>query len=116
MKRKLLAGLIVAGLLMSGAALSAFARSGPGQGRNGQGYGGPPQSEEERAARQEACIEKNGGTCPNGGPKGPGYCGGQGQGKGKGAGYGWRRGARDGTGPRGQNGTCPQNAPAKPQK
>ena len=114
MKRKALAGLIVAGLLLSGAAMSALAQNGPGQGRNGQGYGGPPQSEAERAARQEACIEKNGGTCPNGGPKGPGYCGGHGQGKGKGMGQGWRRGARDGTGPRGQAGTCPQTAPAKP--
>lgn len=69
MKGKTLAGLIVAGLVMSGATFSLLAQNGPGQGRNGcgKGYGGPPQSQEERAARQAACREKNGGICQNAG-------------------------------------------------
>jgi hypothetical protein len=114
MKNKTLAGLIVAGLVMSGAAFSLLAQNGPERGGDGKGYGGPPQSQEERAARQAACLEKNGGVCPNGGPRAncPGYGqGGQGQGNGKCA----RQGLRDGTGPRSANGTCP-NAPAKNQK
>lgn len=111
MKNKIIAGLMVAGLMMSGAAFSAFAQNGPNQGGkgNGKGYGGPPQSQEERAARQAACLEKNDGVCPNGGPQA--NCQGQGQGKGqgkcKGAGHGQRNGLRDGTGPRSANGTCP---------
>jgi hypothetical protein len=114
MKNKALAGVIVTGLVMSGATFSLLAQNGPGQGRNGcgKGYGGPPQSQEERAARQAACHEKNGGICPNGGPKAnyPGYGqGGQGQGKGA------RQGVRDGTGPRSANGTCP-NTPAQTKK
>jgi hypothetical protein len=114
MKNKTLTGLIVAGLVMSGAAFSLLAQNGPGRGGNGKGYGGPPQSQAERAARQAACIEKNGGVCPNGGPKAncPGYGqGGQGKGKGNCA----RQGLRDGTGPRAGTGTCP-NTPAQPQK
>lgn len=105
MKNKTLTGLIVAGLLMGGTALSVLAQNVPGQGRNGCGYGGPPTSEEERAARQAACLEKNGGVCPNWGPRtgGQGY-GKGGQGKGKCA----RQGLRDGTGPRGASGNCPQ--------
>jgi hypothetical protein len=114
MKNKMATGLVVVGLVMSGAAFSAFAQNGPGQGRNGnsQGYGGPPQSQEERVARQAACLEKNGGTCPNGGPRT--NCPGLGQGHGKGAGHGWRRGACDGTGPLNTGATCPKtNSPAK---
>jgi hypothetical protein len=115
MKQKTLAGLVIAGLLMSGAAFSAFAQNGPGHGRNGngKGYGGPPQSQEERAARQAACLEKNGGICPNGGPQT--NCPAGGMGKGKGAGKGGQHGLRDGTGPRNGNGTCP-NTPAQTQK
>ena len=115
MKNKTLAGLIVAGLVMSGATFSLLAQNGPGQGRNGcgKGYGGPPQSQEERAARQAACLEKNGGICPNGGPRT--NCPAGGMGKGKGAGNGGRHGLRDGTGPRSANGTCP-NTPAQTQK
>jgi hypothetical protein len=64
------------------------------QNAQGQGYGGPPKSDEERALRQAACIEKNGGVCPSGGPRQE--CQGQGGGKGKG------KGACDGTGPKGQ--------------
>jgi hypothetical protein len=137
MKNKTIAGLIVAGFLMSGAAFTALAQNGNGQSGqgNGLGYGGPPQSQEERAARQAACLEKNDGICPNGGLRAicPGQgqgmgkgqcksqckaqCQGQGMGKGKGAGYGHRNGLRDGTGPRSVNGTCPNtNAPAQLKK
>lgn len=105
MKRTILSGLIAAGLVLAGTSLLA----GNGPGPSGRGYGGPPKSDEERAARQAACLEKNGGVCPNGGPRAecPGY-GQGGQGKGNGQGQGWRRGARDGTGPRAANGTCPR--------
>jgi hypothetical protein len=117
MKNNVIAGLMVAGLIMSGAAFSAFAQNGPGQGCkvNGKGYGGPPQSQEERTARQAACLEKNDGGCPNGGPQA--NCQGQGKGqcKGKGNGQGQRNGLRDGTGPRSADGTCP-NIPAQKQK
>jgi hypothetical protein len=109
MKNKALVGMMVAGLLIAGAALTALAQNGPG--KNGCGCGGPPKSDQERAARQAACLEKNGGVCPNGGPRAscPGYGqGGQGKGNGKCA----RQGLRDGTGPRSGNGTCP-NAPAR---
>ena len=111
MKRTAMVGLMVAGLLMSGAAANLFAQNGPG--RNGCGYGGPPKSEEERAARQAACIEKNGGICPNGGPRT--NCPAGGMGNGKGAANGGRHGLRDGTGPRAGTGNCP-NAPAQSQK
>ena len=114
MRNKTLAGLIVAGLLMGGAAFSLLAQNGPGQGRNGCGYGGPPKSQEERAARQAACMQKNGGVCPNGGPRAD--CPGRGMGQGKGAGNGMRQGLRDGTGPRSANGTCPLNPPAQTLK
>jgi hypothetical protein len=114
MKNKSLTGLIVAGLLMGGTALSVLAQNVPGQGRNGCGYGGPPQTKEERATRQAACLEKNGGVCPNGGPRA--NCPGRGMGQGNGAGQGWRHGLRDGTGPRSTNGTCPLNTPAQTQK
>lgn len=110
MKRTVISGLIAAGLLLGGMTLSALAGNGPGNG-NGKGYGGPAKSAEERAARQAACIEKNGGVCPNGGPRAecPGYGqGGQGKGNGKCA----RQGARDGTGPRSANGTCPKTPAA----
>ena len=114
MKNKAIAGLIVAGLVMSGAAFSLLAQNGAGRAGNGKGYGGPPQSQEERAARQAACLEKNGGVCPNGGPNA--NCQGPGQGKGKGAGHGWRRGACDGTGPRAGTTNCPVTNPAPAQK
>jgi hypothetical protein len=112
MKRAVMVGLVAAGLLMSGAAANLFAQNAP---CNGRGYGGPPKSDEERAARQAACLEKNGGVCPNGGPRTncPGYGqGGQGKGKGKCA----RQGPRDGTGPRSANGTCPLNNQAAAKK
>ena len=114
MKNKAIAGLIVAGLLMSGAAFTLLAQNGPGRGGKGKGYGGPPQSQEERAARQAACLEKNSGVCPNGGPRA--NCTGNGQGgQGNGKGKCDRQGLRDGTGPRSANGTCP-NTPAQQQK
>ncbi len=108
MKSKTLVGMMVAALVIAGATITAFAQNGPG---NGRGYGAAPKSDAERAARQAACQEKNGGVCPNGGPRAncPSYGqGGQGKGNGKCA----RQGSRDGTGPRSANGTCP-NAPAK---
>ena len=81
MKRTAMIGLMVVGLLMSGAAANLFAGNGPG---NGRGNGGPAKSDAERAARQAACMEKNGGVCPNGGPRA--NCPGLGQGKGQGQG------------------------------
>ena len=94
---------------MSGAVAEVFAGNGPGSGR---GYGGPAKSNEERAARQAACIEKNGGVCPNGGPRAncPGISQGKGQGKGQ------RRGACDGTGPRAGTASCPVNVSGQTQK
>jgi hypothetical protein len=111
MKRTVMSGLIAAGLLLGGMTVSTFAGNGPG---NGRGYGGPPKSDAERAARQAACIEKNGGVCPNGGPRA--NCPGLGQGKGQGQGQGQRRGACDGTGPRAGTGNCPANNSAQTQK
>ena len=109
MKRTMISGLIAAGLLLVGLNLSALAGNGPGQGK---GYGGPAKSAEERAARQAACLEKNGGVCPNGGPRaecqGAGKCG-QGKGQGKCA----RQGARDGTGPRAGTAACPRTGSAQ---
>ena len=101
MKLNTLTVIVAAGLLAAG---TAFAQNGPGPRGKGNGYGGPPQSAEERAARQAGCLEKNGGVCPQGGPRG------NGQGKGH------RRGARDGTGPRAGSGNCPQTNPAPAQK
>ena len=89
MKLNTLTVIVAAGLLAAG---TAFAGNGPGPRGQGKGYGGPPQSPEERAARQAGCLEKNGGICPQGGPRGSG------QGKGQGQGNQWRKGARDGTG------------------
>lgn len=90
---------------MSGATFSVLAQNGPGNGKGqGKGYGGPPQSQEERAARQAACLEKNDGVCPNGGPRT--NCPAGEYGKGKGNGNCGRHGLRDGTGPRSANGTC----------
>lgn len=103
MKNKTHVGMMVAALVIAGATVATLAQNGPG---NGRGYGGAPKSDAERAARQAACLEKNGGVCPNGGPRTncPGYGrGGQGNGNGKCA----RQGLRDGTGPRSANGNCP---------
>jgi hypothetical protein len=113
MKRTMISGLIAAGMLLGGMTVSAIAGNCPG---NGSGYGGPPKSDAERAARQAACIEKNGGVCPNGGPRaqGPGY--GQGKHQSQGQGKGLRRGACDGTGPRAGTGNCPVNGSAQTQK
>ena len=98
MKLNTLTVIVAAGLLAAG---TAFAQNGPSPRGKGNGYGGPPQSAEERTARQAACLEKNGGVCPQGGPRVACQGGGQGQGK------GYCRGLRDGTGPRSANGTCP---------
>jgi hypothetical protein len=113
MKRTMISGLMVMSLVLGGMTLSSFAGNGPG---NGKGYGCAPKSEEERAARQAACAEANGGVCPNGGPRTecPGLGQGQGQGKGncngQGQGKGQRRGACDGTGPRAGTTNCPANS------
>ena len=104
MTMKTLTVLVAAAMLT---AASAFAQNGPGP--RGKGYGGPPQSMEERAARQAGCLEKNGGICPQGGPRA--NCPGKGQGQGN----CYRRGARDGTGPRAGTANCPVN-PAPSQK
>lgn len=113
MKRTGISGLIAAALLLGGLTTASFAGNGPG---NGKGYGGPPKSDAERAARQAACLEKNGGVCPNGGPRAncPGL--GQGKGQGQGQGKGQRRGACDGTGPRAGTGNCPVNGSTQTQK
>jgi hypothetical protein len=109
MKLNTLTVIVAAGLLAAG---TAFAQRGAGTGGGqGKGYGGPPQSAEERAARQAACLEKNGGVCPQGGPGA--NC--QGKGKGQGQGNQGRHGARDGTGPRAGTGACPVN-PGTAQK
>jgi hypothetical protein len=104
MKLNTLALLVAAGLLAVG---TTFAQNGPGPRGQGKGCGGPPQSAEERAARQAACLEKNGGVCPQGGPGA--NC------QGKGQGNQGRHGARDGTGPRAGTGACPVN-PGAAQK
>jgi hypothetical protein len=114
MKCRVTISAVVVAVLMAASPAMLLAQNGPGKGPNGRGYGGPPQSEEERAARQAACLEKNGGVCPNGGPKAncPGY--GAGKGQGNGAGKGWGKGPRNGTGPRAGNGTCPYGNQAAP--
>jgi len=105
MNHRTIAGLIAAGLLLGGTALPLLAQDGAGRNGNGKGYGGPPQSQEERAARQAACLEKNGGVCPNDGSST--NCPAGGKGKGKGNGKGGQHGKRDGTGPRNADGNCP---------
>ena len=106
MKLNTLTVIVAAGLLAVG---STFAQNGPGPRGQGKGYGGPPQSAEERAARQADCQAKNGGVCPSGGP------GANCPGKGQGQGNQGRHGARDGTGPRAGTGACPVN-PGAAQK
>ncbi len=72
---------------------------------SGKGYGGPPQSEDERTARQQMCLEANGEVCPSGGEN-AGEVNGQGKrsgardgtGKGAGKGKGQRSGPRNGSG------------------
>jgi hypothetical protein len=98
---------MLAALLMSAGA--AF-----GQNTNcPNGYSGPPKSPEERAARQAACQQANGGVCPNGGPRaaacttpGQGKRQGPGQGKGPGKGLGKGKGTSKGLGPCGGAGKC----------
>lgn len=104
MKLNILAAMVVASVLAAGTAFAQNAnRTGPcGQGK---GYGGPPQSAEERAARQAACLQQNSGICPQGGPRAE--CQGMGQGQKKRCGQGQGMGLRNGTGPRSLDGTCP---------
>jgi hypothetical protein len=114
MKLKVTLGVMIAGLLLSVTPVSLFAQNCPGGGGNGKGYGGPPKTEQERAARQAACLEKNGGVCPNGGPQANCPAGGMGQGKGAGKGAG--KGLCDGTGPGKAKGTGPSAAPKSGSK
>lgn len=102
MKQTVISGLIAIGLLVSGASVSLLA--GNAADPNGRGYGGPPKSDAERTARRAACLEKNGGVCPSGGPKA--NCPGGGMGPGNGNGKCARQGLRDGTGPRSATGTA----------
>lgn len=113
MKKTAMVGMMVAGLLVSGTAVDLFAGNGHG---NGRGYGGSPKTDAERAARQAACLEKNGRVCPTGGPRANCQGLGQGKGQGQGQGQGARQGLRDGTGPRAGTGSCPVKGPAQPQK
>lgn len=106
MKRTAMIGLVAAGLIINGSATILLAQKGPG---NGRGYGSPPKTEQERIARQAAGLEKNGGICPNGGPRANCPRLGQGKGQGPGQGKGQRRGACDGTGPRAGTANCPAN-------
>lgn len=99
---------MLAALLMSAGAAFAQNTNCP----NGNGYGGPPKSPEERAARQAACQQANGGVCPNGGPRaaacatpGQGQCQGAGQGQGKRAGKGQGNGNGKGNGQGNGNGS-----------
>lgn len=56
-------------------------------------------------------VEQRGGPCVTGAPRGPGA--GRGPRAANGGGFGYRRGLRDGTGPRSALGTCPlTNTPA----
>jgi len=113
MKTKTITSLLAV-LFISGG--FAMAQAPPCPIGNGNGNGGPPKTEEERAARQQACLEANGGVCPNGGPRAacenPGQGRGRGlragacdgSGKGAGNGNGQRRGPRDGSGNQRRNG------------
>jgi len=112
MKIKAIVGCVTAALFLSVAGTELLGQNGLGP--NGRGCGGPPQSQEERAARQAACLQTNGGVCPNGGSRT--NCPGGGMGQGNGGGQGGRYGLRDGTGPRSANGTCPFNRSAQIQK
>lgn len=114
MKLKLTLGGIIVALVLATAPASLLAQSCPGGGPNGKGYGGPPKTEQERAARQAACLEKNGGVCPNGGPQANCPAGGMGQGKGAGKGAG--KGLCDGTGAGKAKGTGPSAAPKSGSK
>ncbi len=112
MKIKAIIGCAAVGLILTLAGTTLFGQNGPGP--RGRGYGGPPQSQEERAARQASCLQTNGGVCPNGGPRAD--CPRRGMGQGNGGGYGWRHGLCDGTGPRNASGNCPLNNSAQGQK
>jgi hypothetical protein len=114
MKLKVTLGVMIAGLFLSVTPANLFAQNCPGGGPNGKGYGGPPKTEQERAARQAACLEKNGGVCPNGGPQANCPAGAVGQGKGAGKGAG--KGLCDGTGPRAGKGTSAANKSGQAQK
>ncbi|MDH7501294.1 MAG: hypothetical protein QHJ82_01090 [Verrucomicrobiota bacterium] len=99
MKRKTIAWLVAVGLLVGGST-ALMAQGGPGP--RGRGYGGPPRSEQERAERQANCpwAKDSRGAGLKGQARGQ-----RAPGDAKGKAY--RRGLRDGTGPRAQGGNCP---------
>ncbi len=140
MKTKTIIKSIAAALLLSGSATVLLAQNAatptcpfghePGYGRSLT----PDQRAEHRNAVQQLVaelrakrdagtitaeeaawleqVERRGGMCINGAPRGPRA--GKGQGVGNGAGQCKRQGLRDGTGPRSADGTCPKgNTPAK---
>lgn len=121
-KSRILAGVTAAILLAGGTTLTLLAQNGPGA--RGYGYGGPPKSAEERAVRQAACAQQCDrqcsrpgqclGPCATGQLRGQGWRGGRNGTNWTGRGY--RRGLRDGTGPRSANGTCPLAKPATDKK
>ncbi len=112
MKTRTATACLIAALLLSSAATALLAQTAPKSGPQGRGYGGPPQTAEERALRQQACPNQGAGeACPQGGQRGQGKCW-RGQGQGGMGGYGYRHGLRDGTGPRNADGTCPATGPA----
>ena len=142
---KIITKSIVAAVLLSGGAMGLLAQSNPAPDcplGHPRGYGRtltPEQRATQQAAVQELVaelrvkreagvitqeeliwlqqVERRGGQCLTGTPRGPGAGRGQGYGKGRGgrrgpgAGHrahqGQRRGLRDGTGPRSQTGECP---------
>ncbi|MCX8108881.1 MAG: hypothetical protein N3G20_08760 [Verrucomicrobiae bacterium] len=87
-----------------------LAQGGPGPRRHG--YGGPPKSQEERATRRENCPLAGQSRVPELRDTAAGR-----RGYGIGQGKAYRRGLRDGTGPRAMRGLCPYGGqPAsKPQ-
>ena len=112
MKTKLITGIAVVALLAGALSLSVFAQNAGGNCGRGKcmGYGGPPQSQEERAVRQASCLAQNGGVCPSGGPKTncpAGGCRGQGKAFGKGLGQGHQSGKQAGVCQRGAATNCP---------
>ena len=109
MKTKNVITWIAITLLTAGTTL---AQGGPG--RRGSGYGTPPNTEEERAARQAERQQVNRGNRTNRGNRaGQGQFWGRGQGRGNcdgtGQGRGQGNGPRDGSGPRGGTADCPSS-------
>lgn len=105
--------LVAAGVLLGGSS-SVFAQGGPGP--RGHGYGGPPKSEQERAERWANCpwAKQPGTPALKSQARGRWGMGASGAPRGK----AYRRGLRDGTGPRALQGKCPfvGQTPAQDQR